>query len=135
MDFVDINALMAEWDSAWSPAEVPTKYFNQIDKARRQLLRTNVQIDERVMMMKALKCFKDAGNYDAQIREWEARPGAAQTYPSLKTMMSMEYSKLNRQDSTSARATGHASANAIEEFAQATEELVAELTEKIFEVN
>ena len=29
-----------------------------------------------------------------------------------------------------ARATGHASANAVEEFAQATEELVAELTEK-----
>ncbi len=126
----DINAIMAECNSAWSPAEVPTKYFNQIDKAKRQLLHANVQIDEHAMMIKALKCFKDAGDYDAQIREWEARPAAAQTYPNLKTMMSMEFSKLNRQDLFSANATGHASANAIKEFAQATEELLAELMEK-----
>ena len=130
LDFIDINVLMAECDSTWSPAEVPTKYFNRIDKARRQLARVNVQIDERAMMLKALKCFRDAGDYDAPIREWEARPPAAQTYPNLKTMMSLEYSKLHRQDTTTARATGHASANAVEEFAQATEELVAELTEK-----
>lgn len=130
LDFVDINMLMAECDSTWSPAEVPTKYFNRIDKARRQLARANVQIDERAMMLKALKCFRDAGDYDAPIQEWEARPPAAQTYPNLKIMMSLEYSKLNRQDATTARAMGHASANAVEEFAQATEELVAELTEK-----
>ena len=130
LDFVDINMLMAECDSTWSPAEVPTKYFNRIDKARRQLAQANIQIDERAMMLKALKCFRDAGDYDAPIREWEARPPAAQTYPNLKIMMSLEYSKLNRQDATTARATGHASANAVEEFAQATEELVAELTEK-----
>ena len=121
---------VAECDSTWSPAEVPTKYSNRIDKARRQLARVNVQIDERAMMLKALKCFRDAGDYDAPIREWEARPPAAQTYPNLKTMMSLEYSKLHRQDTTTARATGHASANAMEEYAQATEELVAQLMEK-----
>jgi len=93
-------------------------------------MRANIQIDERAMMLKALKCFKDAGDYDAPIREWEARPAASQTYANLKTMMSMEFSKLNRQEATSARANGHASVNAVEEFAQATEELVAELTEK-----
>jgi hypothetical protein len=37
---------------------------------------------------------------------------------------------LNCQDAVTARATGHASANAVEEFVQATEELVVELTEK-----
>jgi ribosomal protein S13 len=45
--------------------------------------------------------------------------------------MCAEYAKLNRQDLTTARATGHASANnVVEELAQATEELVAELTKK-----
>jgi hypothetical protein len=54
-----------------------------------------------------------------------------QTYAQLKVVMCAEYSKLNRQDSTTARATGHGLANNIvEEMAQATEELVAELTEK-----
>jgi hypothetical protein len=63
---------------------------------------------------KVLKCFKDAGNYDAPFWEWKARPVAAQTYPNLKTMMSIEYSKLNRQDYVIARATGHASVNVME---------------------
>jgi hypothetical protein len=53
-----------------------------------------------------------------------------QTYENLKVVMCTEFVKLNRQDATTARATGHASANAVEEYAQATEELVAELTEK-----
>ena len=39
--------------------------------------------------------------------------------------MCAEYAKLNRQETT-ARATGHASANLVEELAQATEELVAD---------
>ncbi len=45
-------------------------------------------------------------------------------------MMSTEYSKLNCQDVVTARATRYALANVVEEFGQATEELVAELTEK-----
>ena len=131
MDFTDITALMAECDSPWNAAEVPTKYFNRVDKARRQLARANVQIDERAMMAKALKYFKDAGDFDPAIHEWEARPIAAQTYANLKAVMCTEFSRLNRQDATSARTAGHASANNIvEEMANATEDLVAELTEK-----
>jgi hypothetical protein len=130
MDYVDINALMAECDTPWDPTEVPTKHFNRVEKARRQLARANIQIDERAMLVKALKSFKDAGDFDAPIREWEARPVAMQTYENLKVVMCTEFVKLNRQDATTARATGHASANAVGEYAQATEELVAELTEK-----
>ncbi len=54
---------------------------------------------------------------------------ATQTYANLKVVMCAEFSKLNWQDSTTARATGHSSANNImEEMAQVTTELVAELT-------
>ena len=76
MDFVDITALLAEMDLPWNAAEVPQIYFNRMDKARKQLLRANIQVDERAMMAKALKGFKDAGDYDAPIREWEVRPAA-----------------------------------------------------------
>ncbi len=131
MDYVDITALLAECDAPWNAREVPTKYFNRVDKARRQLARANVQIDERAMLAKALKSFKDAGDYDPSIREWEARPVAMQMYANLNVLMCAEYAKLNRKDSTTARATGHASANnVVEVLAQATEELVAELTKK-----
>ena len=131
MDYVDITSLLAECDTPWNAAEVPTKYFNRTEKARRQLARANVQIDERAMLAKALKSFKDAGDFDASIREWEARPVIAHTYANFKVVMCAEFSKLNRQDATTARATGHASANnVVEQMAKATEELVAELTER-----
>jgi hypothetical protein len=131
MDFVDVTALLNECDAPWNATEVPQKYFNRIDKARKQLARANIQMDERAMMAKALKSFKDAGDFDPAIREWEARPAAMQTYANLKTLMNTEFTKLNRQDATTARATGHGSVNnVVEEMAQATEELVAELTEK-----
>jgi hypothetical protein len=56
---------------------------------------------------------------------------ATQTYAYLKVVMCVEFSKLNWQDSTTARATGHLSANNVmEEMAQATTELVAELTKR-----
>ena len=131
MDFIDVTALLAECDAPWNAAEVPQKYFNRIENARKKLVRANVQVDERAMMAKALKCFKDAGDFDAAIREWEVRPAATQTYANLKTIMNTEFTKLNRQDATTARAIGHRSANnVVEEMAKATEELVAELTER-----
>jgi hypothetical protein len=130
MDYVDITALLAECDAPWNAAEVPQKYFNRMDKARKQLAHANVQVDERAMVVKALKSFKDTGDYNAPIREWEAKPAALQTYVNLKTLMNTEFTKLNRQDATTARATGHASANnMVEEMAQQTEELLAQLTE------
>ena len=131
MDYVDITALLTECDAPWNAAEVPEKYFNRMDESRRQLARAEVQVDERAMVAKALKSFKDDGDYDAAISEWEARPAAAQTYANLRTLMNTEFTKLNRQDATTARATGHASVNnVVEEMAKATEELVAELTKR-----
>jgi hypothetical protein len=130
MDYVDITTLLAECDTPWDAAEVPEKFFNRLDEARRQLARANIQVDERAIVAKALKSFKDAGEYDAAIREWESRPIANQTYANLRIVMNTEFTKLNRQDSTTARATGHASINNIvEEMATTTGELVATLTD------
>jgi hypothetical protein len=130
MDYVDITALLAECDAPWNAAEVPEKYFNRLDDVRRQLARAQVQVDERAIVAKVLKSFKDAGDYDPAIREWEARPAAMQTYANLRTVMNNEFTKLNRQDATTARATGHASVNNIVEgIANANGELVAALTD------
>ncbi len=46
MDFVDITALLSECDTPWNAAEVPTKYFNQTDKAQRQQAHVNIQINK-----------------------------------------------------------------------------------------
>ncbi len=91
MDFVDITALLSECDTPRNAAEVPTKYFNQTDKAQRQLARVNIQINKRAMMVKALKSFKGAGDFDAAICKWETRPVAMQTYANLKVGMCAEF--------------------------------------------
>ena len=99
-------------------------------KSSKTLVRANVEMDERAMLAKALKSFQDAGDFDMVICEWEARPEVAQTYANF-VVMCAEFSKLNRQDSTTARATGHASANnVVKQMANETEELVVELTER-----
>jgi hypothetical protein len=72
VEFVDITALMAECDAPWSVDEVPTLYFNRVQKAMKQLAKANINWDWRAMMNKALKSFKDAGSYEPAIWEWEA---------------------------------------------------------------
>lgn len=47
----------------------------------------NVQVDEQAMMVKALKSFKDTGDFDAATCEWEAKPAVMQTYTNLKMVM------------------------------------------------
>jgi hypothetical protein len=131
VDFVDITALMAECNAQWSADEVPTLYFNQVEKAMKQLAKANISWDQRAMMNKVLKSFKDAGSYKPAIREREARPVATQTWDNPKIFMCIEYTKAHRQDGISVRATGYASAhNVMEEYAAATEELVENLTKQ-----
>jgi hypothetical protein len=58
VDFVDITALMSKCDALWSIVEVPTIYFNQVEKTMKQLAKANITWDWRAMMNKALKSFK-----------------------------------------------------------------------------
>jgi hypothetical protein len=78
VDFVNITTLMAECDAPWSVDEVPTLYFNRVEKAMKQLAKANINWDRRAMMNKTLKSFKDAGSYKPAIHEWEAQPVATQ---------------------------------------------------------
>ena len=74
----------------------------------------------------ALYYLKSTGEYDAAVREWEAKPTAIKTWANIKIFMSAEYAKENKQNKQTAK---QLKANAIEEQAEATEELIANLTE------
>ena len=91
VDFVDISALITECNALWNVAEVPQVYFNRVEKAVKQLAKVNINIDRLAMMSKALKCFKDCGNFDPAIRGWEACPAVTQTRDNLKNLMTTEY--------------------------------------------
>ena len=129
-DFVDKCALLNELNSPWNVAEVPTVFFNRVEKATKQLARVNVPWPMEASMNSTLKSFKDCGDYDAPVREWEAKPEAYKTWDNLKLMISNEYSKFHRQHTSTAKSTGYGSANALEEYVMITEELVANISEE-----
>jgi hypothetical protein len=74
----------------------------------------------------ALYHLKATGEFNAAVHEWEQKPTPSNTWSNIKTFISMEYSKENKQNKLTAK---RFSANAIQEQAEATEELIATLTE------
>jgi ribosomal protein L32 len=133
-DFVDKCTLLNELNSPWNVAEVPTAHFNRVEKAIKQLARVNVPWPLEASMNSTLKAFKDSGDYDPAVREWEAKPEADKTWANLKIMVSNEYSKFHRQNTATAKSVGYGSANsataAIDDYVAITEELVATITEE-----
>ena len=75
----------------------------------------------------ALYYLKASGEFDAAVREWENRPIGQKTWQNIKTFISAEHAKENKQNKLTAK---NFKANMIEEQAEATEELIAALTEK-----
>ena len=70
---------------------------------------------------------KATGEFDAAVREWEAKPAAEKTWANIKSFISTEYAKENKQNKLTAR---QFKANAIEQQAEAIKELINALTEK-----
>ena len=126
LDFADTKTLLNERDQEWDASEVPTIYFNRVEKAIQQLTRAGIMSDLKERTDMALYYLKSTGEYDAAVREWEAKPTAIKTWANIKIFMSAEYAKENKQNKQTAK---QLKANAIEEQAEATEELIANLTE------
>ena len=126
LDFADTKDLLADRDGDWNVTENPQIYFNRVEKAMKGLLRNGINSDLNERRDIALFQFKATGEFDPAVREWEAKPAAQKTWANIKTFISAEYAKENKQNKLSAK---HFKANAVQEQAEATEELIATLTE------
>jgi hypothetical protein len=126
LDFADTKELLAERDGEWNISENPQLYFNRVEKAMKGLQRNGIASDSNERRDIALFYLKATGEFDAAVREWEAKPAAQKTWANIKTFISAEYAKENKQNKLTAK---QFKANAIDEQAEATEELIAALTE------
>jgi len=104
----------------------PKLYFNRVEKAMKGLTRCEITSDLNEQRDMALYYLKAAGEFDAACREWEAKPTANKTWQNTNTFVSAEYAKENKQNKLTAK---HFKVNMMEEQAEATEELIATLTE------
>ena len=126
LDFADTKELLAERDGEWNVTENPQIYFNRVEKAIKALRRNGITSDLNERRDIALFQLKATGEFDPSVREWEAKPAADKTWANIKTFITAEYAKENKQNKLSAK---HFKANAIQEQAEITEELIANLTE------
>ena len=90
------------------------------------LIRNGINSDLNERRDIALFQLKATGEFDPAVREWEAKPAADKTWANIKTFISAEYAKENKQNKLSAK---HFKVNTMQEQAEATEELIAHLTE------
>jgi hypothetical protein len=60
----------------------------------------------------ALYYFKASGEFDAAVREWEQKPTGQKIWQNIKTFISMEHAKENKQNKLT---TKNFKANMIEE--------------------
>jgi hypothetical protein len=70
---------------------------------------------------------KASGEFDAAVRKWENKAAADKTWANINTFISAEYLRENKQNKLTAK---QFKANAMEEQAEATEELIATLTKQ-----
>ncbi len=126
LDFADTKTLITERDMEWDVSENPQIYFNRVEKALNALTRANINTDMYQLQDMALYHFKASGEFDAAVREWENKASADKTWSIIKTFILAEYARKNKQNKLTAR---QFKANAMEEQAEATEDLIAALTE------
>jgi hypothetical protein len=126
LDFADTKTLLAERDTEWDISENPQVYFNRVEKAVKALTRAGITSDMNERRDMALYYLKSSGEFDAAVREWENKAAADKTWANIKTFIATEYARENKQNKLTAK---QFKANLIEEQAEATEELIATLTE------
>ncbi len=124
LDFADTKTLLAERDGEWDASKIPQLYFNRVEKAMKGLTRAGINSDLNERQDMALYYFKAAGKYDAAVHEWEAKPAVDKTWADIKVFISAKYAKENKQNKHTAKCF---KANAMQEQAEATKELIATL--------
>jgi hypothetical protein len=127
LDFADTKTLLSERDTEWDLSENPQVYFNRVEKAVKALTRAGITSDMNERRDMALYYFKASGEFDAAVREWENKAAADKTWINIKTFIAIEYARENKQNKLTSK---QFKANLIEDQAEATEELIATLTEK-----
>jgi hypothetical protein len=125
LDFADTKTNLAERDTEWNVSKVPQLYFNRIEKAMKGLTRVSINSNINEHRDMALFYLKATGKFDAAVRKWEAKPDADKTWVNIKSFISTEYAKVNKQNKLTAK---QFKANTMEEEAKPTEELINALT-------
>jgi hypothetical protein len=126
LDFADTKTLLTERDMEWDISKNPQIYFNRVKKAVKALTRANITSNMNQLQDMALYHLKASREFDAAVCKQENKAAVDKIWANIKTFISAEYARKIKQNKFTAK---QFKANAMEEQVEATEELIATLTE------
>jgi hypothetical protein len=88
---------------------------SRVEKAMKGLQRNGINSNTNERKDIVLFYLKAIGEFDAAVREWEAKPAADKTWANINTFISAEYAKENKQNKLTAK---QFKTNAIDEQAE-----------------
>jgi hypothetical protein len=103
LDFTDTRTLIAERDGEWDASKVPQIYYDRVKKAIQGLTRAGITSNLNKRQDMALYFLRAPGEFDAAVREWEQRLAGQKTWQNIKTFISVEYAKENKQNKLTAK--------------------------------
>ena len=111
LDYMDVTQLMTELTKPWEITENPATKFARDDKIERQLIKAGIKAQPNLRLALNMSAFKGIGKYDAEIREFEAKPTAIKTFDNFCAFIINEFAKRSKQNTSTAKAVGFCIAN------------------------
>ena len=90
----------------------PATKFVRNDRIECQLIKAGLTEQPNLYLALAMNAFKTTGEYDTQIREFEAKPAVDDTFQNFQTFNINEYAKCTKHNKSIAKALGFSITNA-----------------------
>jgi hypothetical protein len=107
-EITDLNIKMLE---PWDGVETPVTMFARADKYERQLERHSTPKQPELRLSYAVSTYQISGQFDAAMREWQAKTPANKTFPNFRVYIQNEYTKQVKCNRSTAGSVGKGIAN------------------------
>lgn len=112
LEITDLNTqMLAPWDGV----EAPVTMFARGDRFERQLDRFGIPKQPEIRLSYAVATFQTSGQFDAPLREWDARPLADKTFTKFRRFIQNEFTQQVKKNRTTAGSVGKGIANKVTE--------------------
>jgi hypothetical protein len=111
LDYMDVEELTKHLMEPWDGTENPATRFARDDKYERQLIKAGLPDQQALRLALAQGFARKSGEYEALLREFEAKAAADRTFANFRPGFIAEFAKRSKHKDT-ARSVGFGIANA-----------------------
>lgn len=127
LDHMDVTELTKGLLKEWDGIETPASFFARGDRYERQLEKAGQTKNPELRLAFALSNFEASGQFEAPLREWNARTKRNKTFATFRPFIQKEFAQHHKHNKATAKSVGHGIANTVTE-AQTREADIVETT-------